>query len=228
MRCATSEKWFAFASQILNKMYGWRGYGSGFRMHDQPDQMTFVATDSDSGNAVGTLTVGLDQERGIQADRLYGDITGEMRAQGQTICEFTKLAVDHSVKSKLALGALFHVAVIYAHAVRRCDALVIEINPGHESFYERLLHFERCGNEVLNPRVNAPSILMRQTLEHISGEALRYGGQGRSSGERSLYPFFLSPRDAALARARMLSREESSEVESHAPQARMELAANAA
>lgn len=200
---ATTESWCSFASQLVNKMYSWRGYGSTFRVGDRPDQTTFVATDTSTGCIVGTITVGTDGDDGLQADKMYRDVSDKLRAQDYSLCEFTKLAIDHRAKSKYLLGALFHVAVIYAHHILRRDMLIIEINPSHESFYERLLNFERCGEEKLNPRVSAPSILMKQELRLIAEQARMFGGMGNLCSDRSLYPYFLSRRDVAIARARL-------------------------
>ena len=36
---------------------------------------------------------------------------------GRDVCEFTKLAVDNMLKSRLMLASLFHVAYIIAHRV---------------------------------------------------------------------------------------------------------------
>ena len=63
----------------------------------------------------------------------------QLQAQGRKLCEFTKLAVDESVRSQAILGAIFHVACIYVINLHRCTDVLIEVNPRHVRFYERML-----------------------------------------------------------------------------------------
>lgn len=195
IRAADTDGQRNSASMLINKMYGWRGYGSNFQIDARPDLMTFVATDFHGGGAIGTMSVGLDGANGLLVDQLYSAESQAMRDEGYRLCEFVKLAVDHSVKSKYLLGALFHVAVIYAYHLQKCELLLIEVNPAHVSFYKRLLHFEVYGEQRDNPRVNAPSVLLRQELAYIANQARIHGGQGDKSKERSIYPFFFSERE---------------------------------
>ena len=121
----------------------------------------------------------------------------QLRAEGRKLCEFTKLAVDESVRSQAILGAIFHVACIYVINLHRCTDVLIEVNPRHVRFYERMLGFRRAAEERLDPVVNAPAVLMRLDLAHCASEIARLGGQRRSRGrERSFYPYFFAPRDA--------------------------------
>ena len=41
------------------------------------------------------------------------------------------------------------------------DYVVIEVNPRHVRYYERMLGFEVIGPERMNPRVEAPAVLLR-------------------------------------------------------------------
>ena len=125
----------------------------------------------------------------------------QLQAEGRKLCEFTRLAVDESVRSQAILGAIFHVACIYVINLHRCTDVLIEVNPRHVRFYERMLGFRRVAEERLDPVVNAPAVLMRLDLAHCASEIARLGGQRRSRGrERSFYPYFFAPREAACDR----------------------------
>ena len=109
------------------------------------------------------------------------------------LCEFTKLAVDPTTATKRVLAALFHVAYIVAHRVRGFDQLVIEVNPRHQRYYERMLGMTQLGPERMNRAVNAPAILLTTPFDHIREQIAIYGGQPeRTSEVRTLYPFAFS------------------------------------
>ena len=95
------------------------------------------------------------------------------------------------------LGAIFHVACIYVIDIHQCTDVLIEVNPRHVRFYERMLGFERLADERLDPQVDAPAVLLRLDLEHCAGEIARLGGRGRDARERSFYPFFFDRQQAA-------------------------------
>src|SRR5436190_455773 len=81
-------------------------------------------------------------------------------SSGRRVCEFTKLAMDSVVRSKRVLAALFHVSYIYGHLLMRYDNLLIEVNPRHVRYYERMLGFRALGEPRQNLRVGAPAVLM--------------------------------------------------------------------
>jgi hypothetical protein len=84
----------------------------------------------------------------------------DLRDSGRSICEFTKLAMDSVLGSKRVLASLFHVAYIYAYRVKGFDCLLIEVNPRHVRYYEKILGFRVIGPKRTNRRVNAPAVLM--------------------------------------------------------------------
>ena len=180
------------AHRLVDRMYSRRGYETGFiGKADSGHRMTFVA--SDAGNALGTLTLGLDSSDGLLADAMYGDEIDAVRAQGRSVCELTKLAVDLDDGSKRVLASLFHTAYIYGRLINRVTDVFIEVNPRHAPFYRRMLGFVQAGPERSCPRVNAPAVLLRLELEHCDSEIARCGGQGAAQpAGRSLYPYFFS------------------------------------
>jgi hypothetical protein len=87
-----------------------------------------------------------------------------------------RFAVEGSVNCTHLLAALFHVAFIFAHRLNECSDLLIEVNPRHVPFYCRLLQFQPFGIEKANPRVNAPSVLLRLDLSYASQQIGLLGG----------------------------------------------------
>lgn len=195
------------ASMLINKMYAWRGYGSGHNIDARPDQMALVASDYRNGDAIGTLTVSLDRGDNMLASRLYADEVDRLRSNGRRLCEMIKFAVDRSVKSKSVLTALFHVSFIYAYHLSKCTDLLIEVTPQHAVFYRHMLHFDQLGEERLNPRVNTRGVLLRLDLGHAAEQIRQFGGQGSDSPERSLYPYAFSAKEEQGVIQRLQSME---------------------
>ncbi|WP_229456850.1 GNAT family N-acetyltransferase [Massilia sp. KIM] len=197
------------ASMLINKMYAWRGYAGTHQLSNDPNRITLTATDK--GDVVGTLTIGIDSDIGMLADEIFKEELDAHRKRGARLCEFTKLAFDPSVRSKASLANLFHLAVIYARDLHECTDIVIEVNPRHRRFYERMLGFQQEGDLKINTRVNAPAYLLRVNLEFVTEQIKRYGGTfGADSGasERSFYPYFFSPREEMGIINRLLRMDE--------------------
>lgn len=197
------------ASMLINKMYAWRGYAGTHQLTDDPNRITLTATDK--GNVVGTLSIGIDSPSGLLADQLFKEELDVHRARNARLCEFTKLAFDPSVRSKTALANLIHLAVIYARDIHKCTEIVIEVNPRHRRFYERMLGFKQEGELKTNPRVNAPAYLLSVSLEYMSAQIREHGGTYDGKGEapdRSFYPYFFSPREERGIVDRLLRMDE--------------------
>lgn len=184
------------ASMLINRMYAWRGYASTHHVTDDPNRITLTATDK--GNVVGTLTIGIDSPIGLMADQIFKEELDGHRNRGARLCEVTKLAFDPSVRSKVSLANLFHLAVIYARDIHGCTDAVIEVNPRHRRFYERMLGFQQQSELRMNPRVNAPAYLLHVSLQFVTEQIEKYGGTysaDNAVSERSFYPYFFSPRE---------------------------------
>ena len=195
IRVADQAGWRSRASSLIERRYAWRGYSTSPLEGLTSGQVTLCASVDDA--TVATITAALDSPTGLYVSRLYPDHVRQLQEQGRKLCEFTKLAVDESVRSQAILGAIFHVACIYVINLHRCTDVLIEVNPRHVRFYERMLGFRRVGEERLDPVVNAPAVLLRLDLAHCAAEIARLGGQRSGRGrERSFYPYFFAPRDA--------------------------------
>ncbi len=119
-----------------------------------------------------------------------------LRNSGRRICEVTKFAIEHVVKSRRLLASLFHVVFIYAYRIHGCTDFLIEINPRHVAFYKKMLGFEDWGDTKVCPRVSAPARLLRLDLSYMRKMIQLLGGHGEGiPGEKSLYPYFFSPEE---------------------------------
>ena len=178
-------------SSLVQRRYAWRGYQTTDLSTLQPDRITLSGYDRD--DAVATISVGLDAQSGLFVDSLFGHELNAMRGRGVRICEFTRLAINEALASLPVIAALFHAAYIYARRIRSCTDLVVEVNPRHVKFYERMLGFEVAAPIRMDPRVQAPATLLHLDLGHAEAQIAEFGGTGKdASRTRSLYPFFFS------------------------------------
>ena len=183
-------------SALIERRYAWRGYSATPLPTSSQGKMTFSA--HCDGDTVATITASLDSDDGLYVAALYPDAVSQLRAEGRKLCEFTKLAVDESIRSPSILGAIFHVACMYAIEMHRCTDVLIEVNPRHVRFYQRMLGFEQAAEERLDPEVNAPAVLLKLDLRHCAQEIERLGGRAeKARAERSFYPHFFAPDKAA-------------------------------
>ena len=191
------------ASMLVKKMYAWRGYKIAWHAKQQPNRITLVASHGTSPMA--TISIGFDSPDGLMVDGLYKQEIDELRANGAKVCEFTKLAVDGAIRSKRVLATLFHIAYIYAHKMNAFSDLFIEVNPRHVRFYEQMLGFKQFGPERLNPRVNAPAVLLRLEFSHLAEQLARFGGKPElARGEKSLYPYGFSATEESGVMGRLM------------------------
>ncbi|MCV2356468.1 long-chain N-acyl amino acid synthase [Paucibacter sp. B2R-40] len=197
IRSADSDGQRSSASILVNRMYAWRGYNTApVSAKELPLRITLLASEEEL--TIGTITIGFDSPAGLSADDPFALETAELRARGLKLCEFTQLAVDSVVRSKRVLASLFHVAYIFAHRMMGFDSLLIEVNPRHVRFYEGMLGFKVLGLERLNPRVNAPAVLMSVDFDDIQRQIGLYGGRPELSLQaRSLYPYMFSVAEEA-------------------------------
>ena len=197
IRAADTERGRSKARILVQRLYARRGYHTTLTApFDLANRMTLVATDA--GRTIGTLSVRFDGDEGLAADDLFRFEADALRAEGQHLCEFTKLAVDTDARSREVLASLFHVAYLFAHRLGGCRTLLIEVNPRHVGYYERMLGFQVLGPERLNRRVNAPALLLGLDFRHAASQIARLAGlRSFAATERSLYPWFFSAAEEA-------------------------------
>jgi hypothetical protein len=203
IRAAGSFGHRSSANILVKRRYAWRGYDNAtLPADDSANRITLIATDQDE--TIGTITVGLDSEDGLFVGEVFPDHVERLRDDGLRVCEFTKLAMDPILGSKHVLASLFHVAYLIAHRVRGYDALLIEVNPRHVAYYRRMLDCSVLEQARLNPRVNAPAVLLHLDLHHTRQQIARFGGQQEMvRSERSLYPYAFSPDEETGLLARL-------------------------
>ena len=197
IRTAHTARQRTSANVLIERRYSWRGYDIPEPRPDgELDRITLVASDADK--TIGTLSIGFDGPSGLLVEDLFPQEVQHLRNTGRSICEFTKLAMDSVLGSKRVLASLFHVAYLYAYRVKGIDCLLIEVNPRHVRYYEKILGFRVMGPERTNRRVNAPAVLLGLDFAHTEEQIGKFGGRPRlSATERSLYPYSLSVAEEA-------------------------------
>jgi hypothetical protein len=187
----TSVRRFS-ANALLKHRYAWRGYQTVALPADSSvNRVTLSAMEHEV--TIGTITVVLDSPNGLGAEEAFSAEVTALRKEGKRVCEFTKLAIDPISGTKRVIAALFHVAYIIAHRLRGYDALVMEVNPRHVRYYERMLGARVIGEQRLNRKVNAPAVLLCIDFSYIMEQIGEFGGQEhRIAEERSLYPLAFS------------------------------------
>ncbi|MEO7152653.1 MAG: long-chain N-acyl amino acid synthase [Burkholderiaceae bacterium] len=192
IRAADSDGHRSSANILIKRRYEWRGYqGASLPLDYNANRITLSATEHDE--TIGTITVGLDGGDGLSAEGAFRDEISTLRSRQLRICEFTKLAMDPMDGAKHVLASLFHVAFIVAHRIKKCDMLVLEVNPRHVNYYRRMLGCERLSEERLNLRVNAPAVLMCLDFSYVDKQISTLAGTAGTNGtERTLYPHFFT------------------------------------
>jgi hypothetical protein len=195
------------ANSLLRDRYAWRGYHTVSLPADQTtNRITLSAAEGE--RTIGTITVVLDGPEGIAAADAFGPEVEALRAAGERLVEFTKLAIDPISESQCVLAALFHVAYLVAHRLRGHDRVLLEVNPRHVRFYRRMLGAEVLAGERPNAKVNAPAVLLGISFAHIREQIARFGGHPEAAGEeRSLYPYAFSAREEEGILARMMQAQ---------------------
>ena len=184
------------ACSLINRRYAWRGYGSQHTLPAHLASATFTA--SDNYQILGTVTLVVDSDAGLAADKIFADELNSFRAiAGRKICELSRLAFETGLPSKPLLAALFHIVFIYGYHHHRCTDLFIEVNPRHRRFYEAMLGFKAIGTPRTNHSVGAPSQLMRLEISSIQHRIDAAACDLSSDAvPRSLYSLFFSREDA--------------------------------
>jgi hypothetical protein len=191
IRMANSAGRREAASLLIRKMYGWRGYAFEPGRFQEANKLTLYA--ETAGMVVGTMSLCLDSQVLLPADENFRDQLDQLRAQGRRLCEPSRLAIDKGV-TKRVFASLIHISYLYARIIHRFSDYVIEVNPRHVMFYQRMLGFQDFGAERECTRVGAPAVLLRLPLEHMGEQIRTWGGLMEQHGEeRSFYPYFFAP-----------------------------------
>ena len=203
IRMANSAHRREAASLLIRKMYGWRGYAFEPNRFQEANKITLYA--ETGGVVVGTMSLCLDSPILLPADENFRDLLDPLRAAGRRLCEPSRLAIDKGV-TKRVFASLIHISYIYARNIHGFSDYVIEVNPRHVMFYQRMLGFHDFGGERECTRVGAPAVLLRLPLEEMGQHIRTWGGLMEQHGEeRSFYPYFFPPGDEPGITTRLMS-----------------------
>jgi hypothetical protein len=207
----TRERAYALAHRVYRRA----GYvtASGpelcVSVHDASEQtLTLLAQDS-NGNDCATISLVFDScANGLPCDEIYRGEADALRAAGCRLAEVTRLAIDESGGAKKLLLHLFNQCYIFARIVHGHTDLLVEVNPRHVGYYQKLLRFRLAGPERPCSRVQgAPALLLRLNFAEIEAavKVTGYTG-GRDEDGRRLhaYPYSKSEEDAV---ARVLAQQ---------------------
>ena len=161
------------ASMLVRRMYAWRGYQTeavGPPAED-PSRLTLTAWHGDE--VAATLTLGCDSPAGLLADALYSPELSRLRRPGRRVCEVSRLAVDPEFSSPDLLITLVQTAHRHAQQCFAASDVVIEVNPRHVRYYQRVLGFQQLGGLRQCPRVDAPAVLLHRPLDGFSVRGMR-------------------------------------------------------
>ena len=155
------------AEQLVRRRYAWRGYHVAYTDNfdtaaagaESCQPVTLLA--EDRGKLLGTLTVRSDSPLGLFAEQSYRAEIECLRREGRRVGELVKLAVEEGVDWKAALDALVQSAYLVTRVVHLLTDVLIEVNPRHVRFYERVFGFVVAAGERMCARAGAPSVLMQ-------------------------------------------------------------------
>lgn len=140
---------------------------------------------------VGTLTIVVDDNQGLPCDELFSDELKVMREGGAKVAEVVRLAISSEFQnSKEILVGMFNLVCNYIKNIAGCSDLLIEVNPRHVKYYQKLLLFKVMSDIKECHRVEgAPAVLL--CLNKSDVLAYRKNGQDKEY-LKSLHPHLSS------------------------------------
>ncbi|MFZ4538743.1 GNAT family N-acetyltransferase [Propionivibrio sp.] len=167
IRPARTAHHHGLVNMLVQQMYSWRGYNTEAVGHraDDANRVTLAAWHFDE--VVATLTLGRDSSAGLLADALYPHEIASLRGTDRVVCEVSRLAVDPDFSSRGLLTALFQATYKFGKNIFAASDAVIEVNPRHARYYQRLLGFQQLGKLRQCQRVDAPAVLLHQEIDSI-------------------------------------------------------------
>lgn len=168
IRLARTQSQQGAVNRLVRRMYAWRGYSMQPSVYPPSDLHRMILAVWEGDEVVATLTLGRDSAGGLLADGLYAQELARLRHRGRVVCEVTRLAAHPEFSSGNMLNALFRTALVFGREHFRASDAVIEVNPRHVRYYERRFGFRQIGKLRQCPRVNAPAVLLHQTLERLA------------------------------------------------------------
>lgn len=154
------------AEDLVRRRYAWRGYELSWDARSAAAPIvTLLAQSAD--DLVGTLTVRPPGSCGLLAEDAYGEEIERLRRDGRRVGELIRLAIEQRADWRAALDALVQSAYVVTRFMHALTDVVIEVNPRHTRFYQRVFGFVTAAAERFCTRVGAPSVLMLLDLEQF-------------------------------------------------------------
>jgi len=156
----------AAAEDLVTRRYAWRGYSLAWDARALAAPIiTLLAQNGD--DVLGTLSVRPGGDGGLLAEDAYGDEIERLRSQGRRVGELIRLAIEEGTDWRPALDALVQSAYVVTRFMHALTDVVIEVNPRHVRFYQRVFGFVTATAERFCSRVGAPSVLMLLDLDQF-------------------------------------------------------------
>jgi hypothetical protein len=127
---------------------------------------------------VATLTVGWDDDAGFACEARCPDEVRQLRAQGRSLCEFTRLASDLGCGGDAGRSGLPSLTALFSAAALTgldagCDTALLEVNPRHVGFYRRVTGARVIAEPRHHDGAGAPAVPMAVDLERLRERAQR-------------------------------------------------------
>ena len=202
VRVADTEERLKEVSALISRMYSWRGYHHFDKPDARPRPNHITLQACKGKETLGTLSLNVDSEDGLLADDLYCREIDALRRRADTVCELTGFAVGSRSGTNELLATLFHLIHIMACHLHRVTDTVIEVNPRHAPYYQRLLGFKQIGERKICSRVNAPAVLLHVETDFIEELIARHSACPELT-ENSLYLHSLTRHETEFLRRRI-------------------------
>lgn len=154
------------ADDLVQRRYAWRGYALSHGPRAAAAPLVTLLAQSDD-HVVGTLTVRPGGVHGLFAEQSYGAEIEQLRGRGRRVGELVRLAIEEGADWRRALDALVRSAYVITRFMYALTDVVIEVNPRHARFYQRIFGFAVGAAERFCSRVGAPSVLLLLELQQF-------------------------------------------------------------
>jgi len=163
---ALRQEQVAAAEDLVRRRYAWRGYALDWDARAAVAPMVTLLAQSGE-DVMGTLSVRPAGAEGLLAEDAYGAEIASLRRDGRRVGELIRLAIEEHADWRAALDALVQSAYVVTRFMHALTDVVIEVNPRHARFYQRVFGFVTAAAERFCSRVGAPSVLMLLDLEQF-------------------------------------------------------------
>ena len=152
------------AEKLVRRRYAWRGYAlsCGSRAALAPLVTLLAQCDRE---VIGTLTVRPGGVHGLFAEESYGAEIEALRKGGRRVGELVRLAIAEGADWRGALHTLVRSSYVITRFMYALTDVVVEVNPRHARFYQRVFGFMVGAPARFCSRVGAPSVLLLLDLQ---------------------------------------------------------------